>query len=672
MLDIRHPLTVVVSALVLLSACPTDAPADGPAPLGKPDAVPWVDPMIGTANEGNTFPGAVVPFGMVAVSPHNAYSTPLSYLADEPIAPSGYVHGQPYLYGFGLTHLSGVGCPDLGVPVVVGTSGAVDVTEAGYRSAYSDEVAEPGYYAVTATDLDVTTEVTATERVGVFRFDFGFGAGGNVLVDPTRAVSWQRDNGSVTAVGERGFEGSVTTAEFCVQGNQQTVYFVGRFDRPPAEAGVDGQVQWFRFDDGPVTLSVGISYTSVAGARANLAAEVPEPSDFAAVRAAARDTWNDLLGRVRVEGASDEDRTILYTALYHSLIHPSLFSDHGVEPVRYHVYSLWDTYRTVHPLLTLIYPDFNGPLLRALADLTLAWNAPPKWELAGQEVQMMVGDPAAIVFADAWLKGLQTFDLEAIYPVLREAALSEAHRPGNVDYRSLGYVPMELAADLWGPVSTTLEYALADWAMARLAESLGRDEDVALFEAQALGYRALFDPETKLLRPTMADGSWFEPFDPDALQGSNDLYDPSGGPGFVEGTAWHYAFMAPHDIVAQGGLADLHGGTEAFVTALDSVFTTGRFVMWNEPDMGYPWLFARLPGHEERAPEEVRRTWERFFGTGPEGLPGNDDAGTLSAWLVFAALGLYPDNPAEAELLKTRPMFDRVELHVPGHEVQRL
>ncbi|MBW2161990.1 MAG: glycoside hydrolase family 92 protein, partial [Deltaproteobacteria bacterium] len=377
------------------------------------------------------------------------------------------------------------------------------------------------------------------------------------------------------------------------------------------------------------------------------------------------------LGRIEVAGGSADDRVRFYTALYHALIHPSILSDvDGTYPIftrdetgqgsdtRYTVFSLWDTYRTLHPLLTLVYPETQLEIVKGMQDMTLHADAPPKWELISDEVQPMVGDPALIVFADSYAKGLTDFDLGLVYDVMRDAANREDHRPGATEYLDLGFVPMERAGTVWGPVSTTLEYALADWALAQLAEALGRNDDVPVLLERAKSYRGFYDGETGTLRPKNTDGSFLEPFDPDAAEGSFPLR--LGGPGYVEGTAWQYAFFVQHDV---DGLIALHG-EQAFVDRLTWVFDTDRFVLWNEPDMAYPYLFTFVDGEAHRTQREARAAMEQYFGTGPDGLPGNDDAGALSAWFIFSAMGFYPVTPGLPEYRLGSPLFERITIHL--------
>jgi predicted alpha-1,2-mannosidase len=688
----------MASLLSLAAACGEHGPAGFEQTPPYPSSFArLVDPFIGTGGEGNTFPGPVAPWGMVSVSPHSTYSTPVDYLKGAPLAPAGYVRSVDSHLGFGLTHLSGVGCPDLGAPVVAATSGPVLTRAEDYGSTRTGDVAWPGYYAVELGSHGVWAEATAGDRVGLIRYRFSPDRGPvQVLVDAARSLSWFWGSGAVRLVSNSEVEGHAETGFFCARGNRQRIYFVARLSRPAHSAGTwkddrlsrareqQGTVgAYFRFDpppEAPLEVRVGISYVSVDGARRNLQA-APEGGAFEALRRQTFQRWEQALSRIRVSGGTADQQKIFYTALYHTLIHPGLISDvDGRHPLmgkagsgtaagapRYSVFSLWDTYRTVHPLLTLVYPERQLELLKSMAAMAAESGRPPIWELAGAEVNMMVGDPAAIVVADSYLKGLTAFDARKLYEAMRKAALDTAsatlHRPGNDDYRALGYIPMERSDEVWGPVSTTLEYAYADWALAALADRLGQAADAQTFRAQAAAYNKLFDARSGLLRPKNRDGSWYSPFSPDALEGSGP-YKRSGGPGYVEGTAHNYAFFVPHDVA---GLLALHG-RDAFVKRLQAQFDGGKFAIWNEPDIAFPYLFTHVPGEAWRTRREVRRLMARHFTTGADGIPGNDDAGALSAWYVLSAIGLYPDDPVSDRYRLGSPLFPRVEIRLsPGH-----
>jgi predicted alpha-1,2-mannosidase len=635
-----------------------------------------------------TFPGALVPWGMASPSPHTKLTTAADAL-EGVFVNGGYRYGDPQIHGFGLTHLSGVGCPDLGLPVVAPTSGALPAGFDDYGSAYRDELAYAGYYGVELTDINTVAEMTATPRTGVFRFWFPQDEPANITLDGAHGISWVTNQAELEVLGPSEIAGSAAFGQFCLEGGGGRLYFVARVDRAADSFGVvqDGVIQdgsratgnamaFLRYETAPkepVTVWVGLSWVSIENARSNL---VAEQLPFDDARDAAAMVWQQHLERIEVVGGTDDDRVRFYTALYHALIHPSILNDvSGTYPIfsrdeigqaggdaRYTVFSLWDTYRTLHPLLTLVYPETQLEIVRGMQDMTLDADAPPKWELISDEVQPMVGDPALIVFADSYAKGLTDFDVGAVYDVMRDAAEREDHRPGGTEYLDLGFVPMERAATVWGPVSTTLEYALADWALAQLAEALGRDDEVPALLERAEAYRGFYDDDTGTLRPRNADGSFLEPFDPDASEGSAPLR--LGGPGYVEGTAWQYAFFVQHDVE---GLIALHG-VQAFVDRLTWVFDTDRFVLWNEPDMAYPYLFTFVEGAEQHTQREVRSAMERFFGRGPDGLPGNDDAGALSAWFVFSAMGFYPVTPGLPEYRLGSPLFDRITLHLsPTH-----
>ena len=681
---------VLVTASVLLAACnePTPSRYEVPVPPSDAPLAAEVNPFIGTGGtrpaDGQTFPGAVVPWGMASPSPHTTLTTPIDAV-DGFFVNAGYRHGEPMMRGFGLTHLSGVGCPDLGVPVIAPVSGEPPQSADGYASIYRNETAYAGYYGVELGDRGLVAEMTATLRTGVLRFWFPAGEPASIVIDPARGVSWARNQGALPeAPGVEEIHGSAGFGGFCAASKGGRLYFVARVDRAADQAGIvdpkpnaggglsgEAMAYWHyrQAPAEPVTVWVGLSWVSTEEARANLEAE---ELSFDQARDAAAAAWQHELSRVEIEGGSQRDRTRFYTALYHALIHPSLLNDvsgtypkFGLHEVgratdgsRYTIFSLWDTYRTLHPLLTLLYPKVQIGILRSMQDMILGAGVPPKWELIGEEVQMMVGDPAPIVMADSYAKGLTGFDVGSVYPILRAAAESAEHRPGNDDYLRLGFIPMEDADAVWGPVSTTLEYALADWSLGQLARALGRLQEADALEERASSYAGFYDAATGMLRPRNQDGSFLEPFDPDAAEGSSPLR--LGGPGYVEGTAWTYAFFVPHDVE---GLIGLHGES-SFVERLQRMFDSDRFVMWNEPDMAYPYLFTFIDGEASRTQIQVRSAMDRYFGAGADGLPGNDDAGALSAWFVFSALGFYPVTPGRAEYRVGSPLFERVVIHL--------
>ena len=632
----------------------------------------YVDPFIGTGGAGNTFPGAVVPWGMVSVSPHTDLASP-----------SGYHYGRPHLYGFGHVHLSGTGCPDLGNILLMPTTGPLQTAEDAYKSAFTGESAEPGYYKVDLTTYGVRAEMTATARAGLSRYTFPACAGdARILVDVSHGLTECRA-AQVTIVSPTEVEGWNVSGNFCSAGNRQAVYFVAQLSKPASAfgtwngAGAGREGEQYGTDVGAycefttaqgeaVLVRVGISYVSIANARLNLQAEIPD-WDFERARRAAFDEWDRELSRVEVEGGTRQQRTAFYTALYHVLIHPSIFSDVNGEYVtmgragtrraegytRYHVYSLWDTYRNVHPFLTLVYPERQLDMVKTMVEQYRESGWLPKWELAANETYVMVGDPAVTVIADTYVKGLRGFDAEAAYEAALKGATAKENNPLRrelAEYLERGYVPFKALGWDAGAASITLEYCHQDWALAQMAAALGREGERQALTKRASFYSNLYDEQTGFLRARRRDGSYLEPFDP-----------VHGWRGYTEGNAWQYAFFVPHD---PAGLASLMGGQDRFVSRLQECFDRGQFVLWNEPDMAYPYLFTYMNAEAWRTQREVRAALSRHFGASPDGVPGNDDAGATSAWYVFSAMGFYPACPGSTLYQVGSPLFDSVTIRL--------
>ena len=327
---------------------------------------------------------------------------------------------------------------------------------------------------------------------------------------------------------------------------------------------------------------------------------------------------------------------------------------------RYSVFSLWDTYRNLHQLMTLVYPERQLDMVRSMVDMYKEWGWMPKWELFSRETFTMEGDPAIPVITDTWLKGLRDFDIHAAYEAFVKSATTPGKdnmmRPDIDPYLEKGYVPLGLySADPSGDnsVSHALEYYIADHSLSLLAEDLGKKEDAERFRRQSLQYKKYYCPEYGTLRPITSEGSFLSPFNP--RQGEN--FEPV--PGFHEGSAWNYTFYVPHDVL---GLASLMGGRKAFVNKLQKVFDEGLYDPANEPDIAYPYLFSYFKGEEWRTQKLVSELLDKHYTTRPDGIPGNDDAGTMSAWAVFSMMGFYPDCPGTPSYTLTTPRFDRVEI----------
>lgn len=686
----------------------------GAAPTLAQTPAEYVDPFIGTTNFGTTNPGAVVPNGMMAVVPFNVMgSAENRYDKDARWWSTPYEYHNRFFTGFAHGALSGVGCPDMGSLLTMATTGELEVDYRNYGSEYRDEEASPGYYAVTLSKYGIRAEATASPRTSVERYTFP-GGEGHLLLNLGEGLT-NESGAMVRRVSATEIEGMKLLGTFCYNPQKVfPVYFVLRVSKTPSAAGYwkkqrpmtgveaewtpdngryklyteygrelagDDIGYWFTFDDlqagEQIEVRMGISYVSAENARRNLEAEQADGESFDALREAALGRWNADLGRIRVEGGTEAQRRVFYTALYHTLIHPNLLSDvNGEYPLmersgevgvtegeRYTVFSLWDTYRNVHQLLTLVYPERQVEMVRSMIDIYREWGWMPRWELYGRETFTMEGDPAIPVITDTWMKGLRDFDIETAYEAFRKSATTPGAqnllRPDIDPYIERGYIPLGFyAQDLAGDVSVShaLEYYVADAALARLADSLGHREDARLFRERSLGYRHYYDREYGTLRPILPDGSFLTPFDPKA--GENF----SAAPGFHEGSSWNYTFYVPHDVE---GLVRLMGGRKRFVEKLQMVFDEGLYDPANEPDIAYAYLFSRFPGEAWRTQRETRRLLERYFTVEPDGIPGNDDTGTMSAWAVFTMLGFYPDCPGEAAYTLTAPTFDRAEIDTP-------
>ena len=682
----------------------------------------YVKPFVGTTNFGACNPGAVVPSGMMSVSPFNVMGSDLNtWDKDSRWWSTPYVYENKYFTGLSHVNLSGVGCPDGGILLTMPTSGPLKVDYHAYGSQYKDETASPGYYGVTLTDYDIKAEASTTLRTAIERFTFHKGQA-NILLNLGEGLT-NESGAMLRRISDTEIEGMRFAGTFCY--NSQAVfpvYFVMRVSKAPssqgfwkkqqpmtAEAAWDSDAGkykiykkygrtlagdkigcWFTFDDvsegEQIQLQMGISFVSCENARENLEAEQGEAFRFDAVRRAALARWENDLGRIRVEGGTQRQKEVFYTALYHALIHPSVLNDvNGEYPLmesdatgkvapghnRYSVFSLWDTYRNVHQLLTLVYPERQADMLCSMVDMYKEWGWMPKWELFGRETFTMEGDPSICVITDSYLKGLSDFDIAAAYGAFKKSCdtpgAQNKMRPDADPYNSLGYIPVGwFSGDFSGDnsVSHALEYYVADNAMSLLASALASEEkdaarkeafsgDAALYRSRSLGYRHYYDAASGALRPILKDGSFLTPFDP------KDGADFSNATGFHEGSAWNYTYYVPHDVK---GYAKLMGGSKSFVRKLQKIFDENLYDPANEPDIAYPYLFSYFPSEAWRTTVEVDRILEKYYTTEPDGIPGNDDTGTMSAWAVFSMMGFYPDCPGAPEYTFTAPAFDKVTI----------
>jgi predicted alpha-1,2-mannosidase len=733
----RRRAATGAAALALLAA-PAGAAAAG-------DSLRAVDPLVGTApgapdfgtggGAGATFPGAVVPFGMVQFSPDTLPGT-ANYAG-------GYSFRDGALRGFGLTHFSGAGCalfqdvPFLPTVTTVGRSPAAPRSsdlrpEYVPRFRHDREQAAPGDYRVVldpGTPRAVAAEVSATTRTGAARFTYPatraatmlVNAGGSAMANGEAAVRVDPTRREVIGMAESG--------RFCFQPARYRVYFAARFDRPFAAYGTwrrqavargsrratdrsANPTNYKPIPGGPaalpgnpsttaqagayvtfearrrrtVELRVGVSFTSIAGARANLRAE-GAGRGFVAIRRAAQARWRRLLARATVTGGRRADRASFYTALYHALLHPNVVSDadgryRGMDGrvhrargfAKHGNLSGWDVYRGQQQLVAMLEPPRAAAIVRSLLAGAHESGCLPRWPVVAAQTNVMVGDPSAAIIASAHALGVRGFDARAALRVAVRGATRVCHtangdyteREALAEYLRLGYVPHDLDVDAnahtvgardrpWGTAATTLEYAVADAAIAQLAARLGERHTAAALRRRAGGWRRLVEPRLRTIVPRFADGRFLAPF------------VSAGGNGFVEGNGAQYAWLVPHD---PAGLAASMGGRSAARARLDRFFTLlNAGPAWpfaflgNEPGLGTPWLYDWL-GAPWKTQRVVRRALLELYRPTPGGLPGNDDGGAMSAWWVLGALGLYPAVPGADVLALGSPLFERATLRL--------
>ena len=674
-----------------------------------PDFCSYVDPFIGTGGHGHTFPGATVPFGMVQLSPDTDVA--------RWDACSGYHHDDTSILGFSHTHLSGTGVGDMMDVLVVPATGPVRLQpgslehpEGSYRSRFdhADERASPGYYRVLLKDHGIEAELTATARAGLHRYRFGQPGPGHLLIDLTHGSQESADQPTkITDASLRVVTDNTLVGERRVHqwADGRVIYFALQVSRPFASvelysndrglppASVEARGARLKcvlhFPDAhtaPLLVKVGISSVDADGALRNLQAEIPG-WDFEAVHSAARAAWEQELSRIAIQGGTETDRRIFYTALYHATLAPTLFSDvdgryRAMDTVvrqlpaganNYSTYSLWDTYRALHPLFTLIQPERTTDLVAGLVRMAEESPVgPPIWPLQGIETRCMIGWHSAVVLAEAYAKGFSGIDYARAWPVFRKRAFDNPAN-GVGEYIKLGFIPSDTVEEA---VSKTLEYAYDDWAMATLAEAAGATEDAKALRERSHNYRNLFDRKLGFMRPRLADGRWAEPFDPRSMGHSKRWRD------FTECNSWQATFLNQHDVRAY---MEMFGGPEAFERKLDELFSTsselpadappdiaglvGQYAHGNEPSHHIAYLYAYCGAHH-KTQSRVRILLKTMHRAEPDGIAGNEDCGQMSAWYLMSALGLYAVDPVSARYVFGSPLFDRAQLQVaPGRKL---
>ena len=676
-------LSVFLYTLALGSAFYSCSTAKQDTP--QTDYTQYVDPFIGAADNGHTFPGACRPFGMIQTSPVTG-AVGWRYCSE-------YMYTDSIIWGFTQTHLNGTGCMDLGDILVMPFTGERHRTWDAYRSSFSktSENATPGYYTVTLDQAKVKAELTATTHAALHRYTYEQADSASILIDLQHGPAWnekqyhsQVNSCEVNWENDSTLTGHVNNKVWV----DQDYYFVMQFSRPvidhfelPMAETEKGKrlVASFNIQPGEeVLMKVALSTTGVEGAKANMAAEVPG-WDFEGIRTAAKADWNSYLSRIEAEG-TDEEKTNFYTSFYHALIQPNEISDvdgryrNAADSVVnatggkfYSTFSLWDTYRAAHPFYTLMVPERVDGFINSLVDQTEVQGYLPIWGLWGKENFCMVANHGVSVVAEAYAKGFRGFDAERAFNAIKQTqTVSHPLKSNWENYMKYGYFPTDLTEA--ESVSSTLESVYDDYAAADMAKRMGKTEDAAYFARCADFYKNLFDSSTQFMRPKKSDGTWKSPFNPSQIGHAESV-----GGDYTEGNAWQYTWHVQHDVP---GLIALFGGEEPFLNKLDSLFTLklettqadvtgliGQYAHGNEPSHHVTYLYA-LAGRPERTQELIREIFDTQYSPKPNGLCGNDDCGQMSAWYIFSAMGFYPVNPVSGEYVFGAPQLPEFVLHL--------
>lgn len=676
-------LSVFLYTLALGSAFYSCSTAKQDTP--QTDYTQYVDPFIGAADNGHTFPGACRPFGMIQTSPVTG-AVGWRYCSE-------YMYADSIIWGFTQTHLNGTGCMDLGDILVMPFTGERHRTWDAYRSSFSktSENATPGYYTVTLDQAKVKAELTATTHAALHRYTYEQADSASILIDLQHGPAWnekqyhsQVNSCEVNWENDSTLTGHVNNKVWV----DQDYYFVMQFSRPvidhfelPMAETEKGKrlVASFNIQPGEeVLMKVALSTTGVEGAKANMAAEVPE-WDFEGIRTAAKADWNSYLSRIEVEG-TDEEKTNFYTSFYHALIQPNEISDvdgryrNAADSVVnatggkfYSTFSLWDTYRAAHPFYTLMVPERVDGFINSLVDQAEVQGYLPIWGLWGKENFCMVANHGVSVVAEAYAKGFRGFDAERAFNAIKQTqTVSHPLKSNWENYMKYGYFPTDLTEA--ESVSSTLESVYDDYAAADMAKRMGKTEDAAYFARRADFYKNLFDSSTQFMRPKKSDGTWKSPFNPSQIGHAESV-----GGDYTEGNAWQYTWHVQHDVP---GLIALFGEEEPFLNKLDSLFTLklettqadvtgliGQYAHGNEPSHHVTYLYA-LAGRPERTQELIREIFDTQYSPKPNGLCGNDDCGQMSAWYMFSAMGFYPVNPVSGEYVFGAPQLPEFVLHL--------
>ena len=666
-------INLLAACLIGLSAC-TMLPRT---------PVDYVDPFIGTGFHGHTYPGATVPHGAVQLSPDTRRGG-----WD---ACSGYHYTDSTLLGFSHTHLSGTGCADLADVLLRPTSRPVTLGGEGdiYRPAlfsHQKEQARPGYYSVELPDEQIKAELTATTYAGMHRYTFKGGKEASIILDLAHSVAdWEQIyNTSVEQTSPTEITSMRHTLTWV---DNQYIYFVAQFSKPiqkilyvkdHKEVAVDGRLEGSDVqavlsfgNEEEVIVKVGLSIVSAENARENLLHDMPD-FNFDAISQQVHATWNEVLSKVQVKGGTEDQLKNFYTAWYHALVVPNVVSDVNGQYRRhdssigqveqgkkmYSTFSLWDTFRAWHPLMTLTNTGLVNDMIQSLLNMYEVSGELPIWPLSAGETGTMIGYHSVSVIADAYLKGIRGFDAEKALEAM--IVSSEKNKKNAAEYIQCGYI----SSNRRESVSCLLEYAYDDWAIAQMAKEMGKEEVYETYIRRSQSYHQVFDGITRFFRAKRLDGNWEENFVPEEV-----------GREFTEATAWQYRFFVPHDV---NGLVQLFGGADEFSQALDDLFSTtkgvaghlsditgliGQYAHGNEPSHHMAYLYNYI-GQPWKTQVWTRRLLNEMYQPTPEGISGNEDCGQMSAWYILSAMGFYPVCPGSNEFVLTTPLFEQVDLRL--------
>ncbi|MDG5798885.1 GH92 family glycosyl hydrolase [Marinilabiliaceae bacterium ANBcel2] len=656
----------------------------------------YVDPIIGTDEHGHTFPGATYPFGMVQLSPDTGIEG-WDWC-------SGYHYSDSSIIGFSHTHLSGTGGADLGDIMVMPftgehkwESGTKEDPDKGYRSRFSHdrESASAGIYSVYLDDYEIGVDLTVSPRAGIHRYRFNNDEKRSVIVDLKHGISNQTRESYIKVTADNEIVGLRRSQGWAAD---QFVYFVMQFSSDFSDYKLmqDGEIlaagekaegvnvkiimDFDSIDEDELIVKTAISAVDEEGARVNFENDASH-WDFDRYYSDTRSKWNDYLGKITIDGATNAQKRTFYTAMYHAHIAPYLFTDadgryrgmdkkiHNIDGHNmYTLFSLWDTFRATHPLWTLTAPHYNSEFINTMLTQYKQNGLLPVWELMGNETGTMIGYHSVPVIWDAYQKGDRSFDAELAFEAMLTSAMED--HIGLDDYKNIGFIPFDREGN---SVSKTVEYAFDDWCIAQMAKEMGDMDKYEEFLYRSQNYRNVFDTSVGFLRGRKANGSWREPFDPleSSILGSGD---------FTEGNSWHYTFFAPHD---NAGLMELHGGDDAMADKIDEMFNEepvvtnpnahdisgliGQYAQGNEPSHHVAYLY-NYTGNAWRTQEMVSLIVDSLYTDQPDGISGNEDCGQLSAWYIFSVTGFYPVAPGSGHYVIGSPRFEKTTIHLDNEK----